>query len=123
MKYICINPEDLTDDIEKNGSIYGKNGIMTRIHFGKSEPEHGLAAKIINPCNDYKNGESIEADLTEAFEYSYSGWSFDTDVEDSWRILRKIFTIDKFTESEDGELVVRIKYEHKERMEQFNSTY
>lgn len=106
MKYILINPEVIVDEINGDNGIYGKDGLMTRINFGKAEPELDMVYKVINSCRECTQKETQEADITEAFEYQNYGIT----PNKTRTQLRKLFDIDKFDKSEDGEGIVYVKY-------------
>ena len=105
MKYILVNPEVLVSEIEQN-SVFGKDGFMPRIIFGKAEPEFDFAHKIIRAASSKVNNESEEADLTPVFEYQNYGIT----PEMARDQLKKIVAIEGFDHNEDGEEIVYIRY-------------
>ena len=109
MKYICTNPEVLVKEIKENG-IYGRDMIMSRINLGKSEPEHGLGAGIVNPCLDFAKGEKPEADVSKAFYYTYNVNRYSVEHWEVWKNLEEIFNIESIGLDENGETLIKVSF-------------
>jgi hypothetical protein len=109
MKYICTNPEVLVKEIKENG-IYGRDMIMSRINLGKSEPEHGLGARIVNPCLDFAKGLIPEANITEAFSYTYNSSRHNVGHIYVWENLEEIFEIENIEKDKNGETLIHVRY-------------
>ena len=105
MKYILVNPEEFIMDIKPNGN-YGKNGFITRINFGKSEPELDFASKFAKSVNNKVNGTTKEANLAPVFEYQ----NYDISPKLARARLHQLVDIVKFDHNEDGEEVVYVRY-------------
>ncbi len=105
IKYILINPNVVLEDVEKNG-FYGANGCISRLDYGKSEPEHNVSYLYFNECKEAIKRNSNQADVTEAFNYSGYG------LEPS-RIrkqLAKVFMINKIIDSDENGKTIYVEY-------------
>ncbi len=105
MKYILVNPEELVSDIKQNGE-FGKDGFMSRITFGKAEPEWDFAGKFIKAARSKVENGTEEADLTAVFEYQNYGIT----PEIARAQLKKLVDIERLDNNENGEEIVYIRY-------------
>ena len=109
MKYICINPEDIVEEVNTKG-IYGKGRIMSRIKLKKWEAEYGLFCEIINPSIDYFDYKISEADISEAFNYLYVARRCNVTRDAIWRELRGLFDIKEINQDENGNCIIKVEY-------------
>ena len=116
MKYICINPERMVEQYNKIG-MYGRGSIINRINLNKSEPEHGLFRRVFIPCQNVTIKKEPEANVTEAFEYTYIARRCNVEREDVWYNLKKLFDIVEIDTDEKGEWVIKLIYKNDEDLE------
>lgn len=117
MKYICTNPQELVDDFTKNFQYIQSERIKTK----NSDEEAEIYSIMGRACQDFLDGCSKAADVSEIFEYGYSDGCLGSHTTGFLREqLKGFFGVVGIEKDEHGEDIIYLKYLACDRINEIN---